>query len=292
MANPNKIVPENIDSDLFVDKSCINCDACRRFAPDNFQVHPEYSFVHQAPSNQTQLENSLMALLSCPVGAIGYKDLKSINPIFKEVRKSFPLEIEKGVFINGYNHRKTFGADSYFLVSEHGNWMVDSPRFNKDLVNNIEKRGGLKYIFLSHQDDIGDSKKYAEYFGAKRIIQKYDSAKASDAEIILDEQEVSFDEGIIIHTPGHTKGSQCLVWKGEYLFTGDHFAWIRRLNQFASFRRACWYSWEEQIESIAVLAKFKNIRWVLPGHGSRGQISKGEFPQIIKKATDWMESVR
>jgi glyoxylase-like metal-dependent hydrolase (beta-lactamase superfamily II)/ferredoxin len=291
MANIKKSINENVAGDLFVDETCINCDACRRFSPPNFAVHPEFSYVNKQPSNEQEYLDCAMALLSCPVGAIGFGPKSKHKNILLQARDQFPLQIDGDVYINGFNHRKTFGADSYFVKDNEGNWLIDSPRFTRKLVNKIEAMGGLSYIFLSHQDDIGDSEKFAKYFGAKRIIQIYDSQKVSDAEIILDQKRTEINSAVIVHTPGHTKGSQCLIWKGKYLFTGDHFAFIRRLGHFASFRKACWYDWTTQIKSIELLQDFKNVEWVLPGHGSRGQVQKGEFPDIIKKAVEWMHSV-
>ena len=292
MANLNKTLSDNVDGDLFVDDTCINCDACRRFSPAQFGVHEEYSFVQKQPDNDLEKLQSSRALLSCPVGAIGFKSISNYRSLLIEAKDSFPLQIDGNIYINGYNHRKTFGADSYFIQNPSGNWLIDSPRFSKKLVQKMEAMGGLKYIFLSHQDDIGDCDKFAKHFGAKRIIQEHDSMRVSDAEMILKEKRTEIEDAVIVHTPGHTKGSHCLIWKGKYLFTGDHFAWIRRLGHFASFRRACWYDWEEQIESVGLLGEFKDIEWVLPGHGSRGQVKRGEFPKVIEHSVQWMKSVR
>ena len=291
MANIKKSLKENVSGELFVDETCINCDACRRFAPSHFAVHPEYSYVNQQPSHDQEYLDCAMALLSCPVGAIGFETVSKHKNILAKARDQFPMQIDNDVYINGFNHRKTFGADSYFIKDPEGNWLIDSPRFTKKLVSKIEAMGGLSYIFLSHQDDIGDSEKFAKYFGAKRIIQTFDSHKISDAEIILKEKRTEINSAVIVHTPGHTKGSQCLIWKGKYLFTGDHFAYIRRLEHFASFRKACWYDWNIQINSVEILGEFKDIEWVLPGHGSRGEVKKGECAEIIKNAVEWMHSV-
>ncbi|MBI4006084.1 MAG: MBL fold metallo-hydrolase, partial [Gammaproteobacteria bacterium] len=88
--------------------------------------------------------------------------------------------------------------------------------------------------------------------------------------------------------PGHL----VLLWKGKYLFTGDHFAWISSLNQFGSFRDACWYSWEKQIESVKKMEAFQDVEWVFPGHGKWGKIDKKQFPEIIRESVQWMLSVR
>ncbi|RLA61476.1 MAG: MBL fold metallo-hydrolase [Epsilonproteobacteria bacterium] len=288
MANSNNKVEENITGKFFVDKTCINCDACRKFAPSIFTDQGDYSFVFKQPENDEETFFAKQALLSCPVNSIGIEGEKNL----KAARDSFPKHIDGPVYINGFNNEKTFGADSYFIKSDKGNWLIDSPRFIQDLVKKFEAMGGIKYIWISHKDDIGDSEKYAKHFGAKRIINQYDvTDKIKDAELVLTEEETTFDDGIVFHTPGHTKGSQVLVFADKYLFTGDHYAWMKKLKMFSSFHKYCWYSWEKQITSVDKMKKFKDIEWVLPGHGRIGQIKKGEFQHTIEKSVLWMFEV-
>ena len=37
--------------------------------------------------------------------------------------------------------------------------MIDTPRFNERLAKSIERLGDLKFIIITHQDDIGDHDK-------------------------------------------------------------------------------------------------------------------------------------
>ncbi len=289
MANPDKKVKENIPGKFFVDTTCINCDACRKFAPSIFDDQGEFSYVKLQPSTFQEELESKMALLACPVGSIGMIGDKDL----KDARKSFPVHLDGPVYLNGFNDEKTFGADSYFIKSNEGNWLIDSPRYVNDLVKAFESMGGIAYIFISHKDDIGNSAQYAKHFKARRIINKYDiKTSIADAEIILDGQEdLILDKAQIIHTPGHTKGSQVLLWDSKYLFTGDHYAYRRKINAFGSFDKACWYSWKEQISSVEKMKKFRDLEFIYPGHGRRGQIPKGEFPSIVEKSLQWMRSV-
>ena len=111
--------------------------------------------------------------------------------------------------------------------------------------------------------------------------------------MILEGEETHRIGSSEIHfTPGHTEGHLVLLWNSKYLFTGDHFAWISSLNKFASFRNACWYSWEKQIESVKKMENFQDVEWVFPGHGKWGTIEKKQFPQIIRASVKWMQSVR
>ncbi len=289
MANPDKKVPENVPGKFFVDTTCIDCDICRKFAPSVFEDQGEFSYVKHQPDGPQEELNAKMALLSCPVGSIGMIGDKDL----KEARKALPLHLDGPVYLNGYSDEKTFGADSYFIKSPDGNWLIDSPRFVPDLIKAFESMGGISYIFISHKDDIGNSAQYAKHFNAKRIINKFDiKPQIADAEIILDgKEDLIISKARIVHTPGHTKGSQILLWDQKYIFTGDHYAFRKKINAFGSFRDACWYSWSEQILSVEKMKFFTDVELIYPGHGKRGQVLKGSFPSIIEKSVAWMKTV-
>lgn len=73
MADKSKKWPENIPGSYFVDEQCIDCDACRTEAPQNFIRDDEhgYSFVYKQPSNEEERSACENALEACPVEAIG-----------------------------------------------------------------------------------------------------------------------------------------------------------------------------------------------------------------------------
>jgi len=70
------------------------------------------------------------------------------------------------------------------------------------------------------------------------------------------------------------------------LFTGDHLWWDREEKCLDAGRDVCWYSWDEQIESMKKLLDF-DFEWVLPGHGQRVKlpiyIMKKELEELIKR---------
>src|SRR5689334_18338140 len=96
-----------------------------------------------------------------------------------------PRLIEDEVYFCGFNSPKSYGGNSYFIRDPSGNWLVDSPRFIPHLVNRFEEMGGLRYIFLTHRDDVADADSFAKQFHAKRIIHEADRSAAPGAEIIL-----------------------------------------------------------------------------------------------------------
>ena len=285
MANPNKAISDNVDGNFFVDSTCFNCGLSRHFAPEIFGDNGSYAFVKKQPVSDDELLRTKQALLSCPTASIGMYDKLDL----KDARASLPRELTENIYINGYNHRNSYGAHSYFIKSNNGNWLTDAPRFVPDLIRKFEDMGGLKYIFLTHRDDVADAHKYAAHFDAQRIIHFDDRSAQPNAEIILDTTFLEIDKAKIYHAPGHTKGHLVMLWDNQYLFTGDHFAWSQRKASFIAFRRACWYSWTEQIKSVQLMQQFEDVRFVFPGHGMWHHVDKGTFPEIIEDVVQWMK---
>ena len=267
MADRTKRLSANVDGNFFVDSTCINCDTCRQLAPKSFVENGEYSSVYRQPEGERERYQAYQALLACPVGSIGA--VVPDKAVMRAAADSFPLLIENNVYYNGFNSEKSFGANSYFVRHPGGNWLIDSPRYMKKLVDAFGHMGGVKYIFLTHEDDIGDAPRYAKRFGAQRIIHRADADAQPDAEWIVDgvEPVEAAPDFTIIPVPGHTDGSMALFYDKRYLFTGDHMAWDRENN---GLRMATVYVWHEETlrRSAAQLLKFP-FEWILPGHGDR-----------------------
>ncbi|MDJ0532978.1 MAG: MBL fold metallo-hydrolase [Xenococcaceae cyanobacterium MO_207.B15] len=268
MAQLKHRLPENISGDFYVDSSCIDCDTCRSLAPKIYHRAGNQSAVYHQPVDETERQQAIQALLSCPTASIGTtekpKDIRL-------VQKTFPLAVEDNVYYCGYNSSKSYGAASYFIQRQEGNILVDSPRFTPPLVKRLEELGGLSYMYLTHKDDVADHQKFQQHFKCDRILHRDDITKeTSNVEIVLSETkkiELAPDL-LIIPVPGHTKGHTVLLYKNKFLFTGDHLAWSPHLNHLYAFRRYCWYSWSEQVKSMEKLLDY-TFEWVLPGHGRR-----------------------
>jgi len=67
--------------------------------------------------------------------------------------------------------------------------------------------------------------------------------------------------------PGHTRGSIVLL-HGDALFSGDHLWATDDQTALEAGSEVCWYSWPEQLRSIAKLTEYR-FTHVLPGHGRR-----------------------
>src|SRR6185369_16140182 len=149
------------------------------------------------------------------------------------------------------------------------NWLVDSPRFVEHLAARLQQLGGIRYIFLTHRDDVADAARYAERFSATRIIHRLEVSAQPGAERVLE----GFDpiqlapDFLAIPTPGHTRG-HCVLLHRNFLFAGDHMWWSRVRGRLNSSPDVCWYSWPLQVESVAAIEPY-SFEWVLPGHGER-----------------------
>ena len=280
MADPKKRLDTNSLGNFFVDATCINCDTCRQLAPCSFEEVGEFSAVTTQPVSDDGLHQAYQALLACPVGSIGTQ--RSDKMRLKEAMSSFPLLLEGGVFYCGFNSEKSFGANSYFVQHPAGNWLIDSPRYIKHLVDAFERMGGLRYVFLTHEDDVADAAKYADRFGATRIIHRADAEVMPDAEWIVDGVETIdlAPQFQLIPVPGHTPGSCALLYNDRFLFTGDHLWWDPETRSLDAPRRLVWRS-RALVHSIRKLVDYR-FEWVLAGHGDRIKLSPEEMREHLR----------
>jgi glyoxylase-like metal-dependent hydrolase (beta-lactamase superfamily II)/ferredoxin len=280
MANRGKSVPENRPGEFFVDSTCIDCDTCRQLAPAVFAEAPDHAYVHHQPEAPADRRLALRALVCCPTGSIGTVGKDKPQAVLDD----FPLLLEEPVSYCGFNSPKSYGGNSYFIRHPDGNWLIDSPKFLPRLVRRFQELGGISNIFLSHSDDVADARLYAERFGSKRFIHRAELWSQPDAEVVLDGTEpfAVGDEFLIVPTPGHTEGHCVLLFRGRFLFTGDHLGWDRHEKRLAAYRDYCWYSWPELVASMKRLAEY-SFEWVLPGHGQRVHLPADEMRRQMRQ---------
>jgi len=302
VANLTQRRSENKLGDLYVDRTCIDCDTCRWMAPEVFGRVGNMSAVTHQPETEAQRHRAMQALLSCPTASIG--TVKKPRDI-RAVQQQFPLEVDQNIYHCGYHSRKSYGAASYFIQRPEGNVLVDSPSFSPPLVKQLEALGGLRYLYLTHRDDVADHAKFQAHFSqqndqwnpegqaCERILHKDEiSSDTTAVEIQPEDREVMAiaPDLQIIPMPGHTEGHTVLLYQGKYLFTGDHLAWSSRLDQLVGFNRFCWYDWTVQTESMKRLQQY-DFEWVLPGHGRRYHAERAEMRSQLQRCVTWMETV-
>lgn len=288
---------QNVEGNFYVDSTCIDCDTCRWIAPAVYSRKGSQSAVHHQPHTQAERVAALEALLACPTASIGTQEKPTD---IRQVQQRFPLKIDSNVFYCGYHSEKSYGAASYFIHrpdSEGGNVLIDSPRFTPPLVKQLEAMGGIRYMYLTHRDDVADHEKFHRHFGCDRILHWEDITSSTQTVEIQPEgiEPSALDDNLlIIPQPGHSAGHTVLLYKGKYLFTGDHLAWSAQLEHLYAFRNFCWDSWPRQIESMQKLADYTQdyaFEWVLPGHGRRFSAGAEAMRAQMRQCIQWMESV-
>ena len=287
MAKLSKRLETNVAGDFYVDATCIDCGTCRQVAPETFADGRDASYVHRQPGDEAQAHRARMALVACPVAAIGTVSQHVLNA----ARTAFPEPIEDGVHYCGYAAESSFGARSYLIVRPRGNILVDSPRYAGPLVKRIEALGGVRWMFLTHRDDVADHRKFRDHFQCERVLHRDDvSAGTREVEIKLQGEEPSplDDEALFIPVPGHTRGSTCLLYREKFLFSGDHVWWDPERNRVSASRQVCWYDWAKQTASMDKLAQFR-FHWLLPGHGTRCHLAAHEMVEQLAQCVERMK---
>ncbi len=290
MASFAKRLSTNAPGDFFVDASCIDCDTCNWLAPEVFDDGGNgHSRVHRQPREDAARLRAEMALLACPVGSIGTVETHDLAA----ARGAFPERIAGEVLHLGYHAEASFGAASYLVRRSHGNVLVDSPRFTAPVVQALERLGGVKLMFLTHQDDVADHARFRAHFGCDRVLHEADVTRGTrDVEIKLEgEAPVALAPGLVaLPVPGHTRGSTCLIADETFVFSGDHVAWSEARGHIYAFRDACWYDWQALRRSMARLAE-RRFEWILPGHGRRCHFPADRMRAEMQRCLDWMAGV-
>jgi glyoxylase-like metal-dependent hydrolase (beta-lactamase superfamily II)/ferredoxin len=265
VARTARAVAANAPGDLFVDETCIACDTCRALAPATFGGgEDERAFVARQPGGPAERRRALLALVACPVAAIGSRSKDGVT----EAARAFPDPFAPGVLRCGYAAESSFGAASWLVVRADGNVLVDSPRFSAPLLERLRALGGARLMFLTHRDDVADHARWRDALGCERVLHARDVGGGTrGVELRLEgDAPVPLGRGLLaVPVPGHTPGSCALLVDDTYLFTGDHL-WGDAAGRLGASRAVCWWDWDAQIASMERLAAHR-FEWVLPGHG-------------------------
>ena len=290
MASAEKRLKTNAAGDFFVDSSCIDCATCRWMAPKTFGVAGAYSMVVTQPRTKEEVHRALMAMVACPTASIGSHEKHDMARAIA----AFPDLLEKtdagAVYHVGYHAESSFGAAAYLIVRPKGNVLIDSPRFSMPLVRNIESLGGISTMFLTHKDDVADHDKWASHFGCQRLMHKADITTGTRGveRFIEGEQSILLGDGlVVIPTPGHTRGSMCLLFDQTVLFSGDHVSFSPSRQAVTAFHDACWFDWSAQRRSMERLLSYR-FSMILPGHGHPCRFPADEMRQQLEACVKWM----
>jgi glyoxylase-like metal-dependent hydrolase (beta-lactamase superfamily II) len=272
----------NVDGPWFVDQRCIDCDAVRQVAPTLFGRAGGQAVVTRQPQSSDDEQAMVRAALACPTRSVRRDPPRSFP------RGVYPHELADGVSYVGYNSTDSFGANAFLIERPAGNVLVDAPRFVTPLVDQIEQRGGLDHVVLTHRDDVADAEAYARRFGASVWIHHEDADAAPFAtHVVGGSDDVEVQPGLqLVPCPGHTEGSVCFVLDDRFLFSGDSLYWHRRRQDLAVHLRQTWYSLEVQLDSLRRLAERHRFSFVLAGHGDRAETTVDDMHRRLVDLVD------
>ncbi len=290
--------------------------------PDSFE-EGAFTGVLRQPRSQADLQAARSAVAACPFGA-----LRLEPPSHTAVQKlggpwrDWPQRLEENVWAVGHPSHKNFGALSYFIEREEGGVLIDPPKPSEELFKWLAEHGGIRFLFLTHRDHTHHHAEFAQRFpGCLRILGENDvnlreseyRPATGDVEIKLSarleplslsgkplrQEELLHSEFVVLPQPGHTPGSLCLLYRGRFLFSGDHLRYARHLEHLVAPRLQCWEDWERQTRSVRYLstlaaAGWLRFSWVLPGHGEwhrfAGEPSAAATAAALLTGLTWMES--
>lgn len=118
-------------------------------------------------------------------------------------------------------------ANFTYIISDEktGECAIIDPSWDLELVMSAIKKNELKPKFIinthSHFDHVLGNEQMAKLTGAK-IVQHRNSELEKD--IGVDDGEtlqVGKTQLRVLHTPGHSQDSMCLILDGQYVITGD-----------------------------------------------------------------------
>jgi glyoxylase-like metal-dependent hydrolase (beta-lactamase superfamily II) len=264
--------PENAPGEWYVDRSCIDCGASRTVAPGLIAERGGQCVFVRQPESADDLLKAWRARMLCPTASVHTESAVRAPP------GVFPETMTDGVWRLGFNARASWGAHSFLIRHRGGNAMVDSPRWASQVVDAIAALGGIEDVLLTHRDDVADAGRYAEHFGARVWIHEDDRAAAPYASALLRGREpTTIAPGLLaIPVPGHTKGSVAYLLEERCLFAGDSLSWEFETSDLRASRAVCWWSWEDQLASLARLMDYR-FEWVFAGHGGSHRLPADEM---------------
>lgn len=161
-----------------------------------------------------------------------------------------------------------YGNNCYILIDPNtsDSAIIDAPAEPEKILA-AARDTRVRYIFITHnhRDHTGALVELAQATGAKVGAHRDDAAKLPcKPDLYLDNEDRLYVGKVplkVLHTPGHTPGSVCLV-TGAYLFTGD------TLFPGGPGRSASPEALKQEIDSIrSKLLLLDPETHVYPGHG-------------------------
>jgi glyoxylase-like metal-dependent hydrolase (beta-lactamase superfamily II) len=163
----------------------------------------------------------------------------------------------------------TYGGKAFLIVGPKYNVMVDTPSCTRRVIEAVRASGGLRYIFLSHRDEIGEIEGLRRELGGAVIAHRTEADLVPGGADLVFDTDFEVEPGLwVVHTPGHSPGSACLLLHRDgrkVLFTGDHV--LRKRDDIPAPLKFPWtWDWEEQLQSTVRLLEL-DFDFMVPSHG-------------------------
>ncbi len=130
------------------------------------------------------------------------------------------------------------------------------------------------YIHELDEEMLQDCEKNAGFLAGVTHFEKiYDLKTFKDSERIKFDDE----EFVVVHSPGHTKGSCCFIFKNKFMFTGDTIfkQSIGRTDLFGG-------DYNQLKSSVKKILNFDDNFFILPGHGQHSTLNyEKKFNQML-----------
>ncbi len=195
------------------------------------------------------------------------------------------LPVGSGPFMGFYapNVYLVVGREGALIDAGYGDEVSAGSRLNY-VKGMAELR--LAYILLTHAhpDHIGGADRIKQETGAEVVIHRLDAPQAELATVSADRTVEDGDtlslDGMsleVIHTPGHSPGHVCFLFKEEgILFSGDHV-----LGMGTTAMRPPEGDMARYIDSLRKLLSY-DIEMILPGHGPPIRTPQRKLEELIQ----------
>ena len=169
-------------------------------APDVFEDAGGHSRVRRDPA-PTPNAAARAALVACP-------PLRSA-PTTSRMRKrrGLPRSGSRTRWASAATPPRRASAWSYFVQRPDGNVLVDSPRAAAPLLERLYERGGVRFLFLTHGDDVADHDALRGRFRCERVMHGADGLHGLEHYVDGAEPVALASDLLLIPMPGHTPGS-------------------------------------------------------------------------------------
>ena len=117
----------------------------------------------------------MMALVACPTGSIGTVSRPQARPAIA----AFPEPVAENVSFCGFTSPDSFGAWSWLVERLKATSSSTRPARRASLVDAIDRRGGVRLLFLTHRDDVADHAQLAKRFGCERVLHERDVTRGT-----------------------------------------------------------------------------------------------------------------